>query len=283
MNIISYLLIVFALFTARINAQIIHALEGQSFNLCGIELRITETWVHQHKPYISLVFENHKDTFSVTYGEAIPIIPCNLYVQEIQKIGNLPAQVQLVSKIPEPKSLNVINKIVLKNQKLYDVNGIVVSFSKKGNVFEFELNEKWKLNLVLKNILWLGQNAFALTYYQKEELHLVRVVELLHYQGDTLYQLANEELPYSNAFVEQIVLLPKPNIQKKLEDLEAEDFQICLVRIYLEPVGFQTKKDHFIVNKKMKEYPYSIVKVFANKKEAMEYAFQNKITEVYID
>lgn len=257
--------------------------EGHSLNLCGIEVKVTETWVHQHKPYISIVFENHTDTFSLTYGEKLPILPCDLYVKDIQKIGNQPARVELSSKLTEVPSLNVINKIVLKHQKLYDVNGIIVSFIKTGNFFEFELNEKYKVVLGLKNVLWLGQNAFAVMSYQKDQLSLVRLVELLIYKGDTLYQLADEELPYSQAFVEQIVLLPKPNLSKKLEDLTIEDYQICLVKIYLEPVAFQTKKDRFIINGKEKEYPYSILKVFESKKEALDYAFQNKIKEVFID
>lgn len=283
MFIIRYYFLLILIFTSSTFAQSITVLEGQSFNLCGMELRITETWVHQHKPYISLILENQSDTFSLTYGEQIPIIPCDLYVEDIQKIGNQPAKIQLSSKLTNEKSLNVINKIILKNQKLYDINGIIVTFQKIGNSFQFELNEKYQLNLGLKNILWLGQNAFALTHYQKEELSLVRIVELLYYKGDTLYQLADEELPYSQAFIEQIVLLPKPNIKKKLEDLNLDDYQICLVRIYLEPVGFQTKKARFIVNGKEKEYPYSIIKIFPNKKEALEYAYKNQIKDIYID
>ncbi len=271
------------IYTSSVFAQSITAYEGQSFNLCGVELRITETWVHQHKPYISLIFENHSDTFAVTYGEQIPIIPCDLYVEDIQKIGKQPAKVQFSSKLNEGKSLNVINKIVLNNQKLYEINGIFVTYQKKGNIFEFELNEKYKLSLGLKNILWIGQNAFALANYQKDELSLIRVVELLIYKSDTLYQLANEELPYSQAFVEQIILLPKPNINKNLEDYTYDDYQICLVKIYLEPVGFQTKKDRFLVNGKEKEYPYSIIKVFSNKKEALDYAYKNNIKDVFID
>ncbi len=271
------------IFNSLVFAQSITAYEGQSFSLCGVELRITETWVHQHKPYISLIFENHSDTFAVTYGEKIPLIPCDLYVEDIQKIGKQPAKVQYSSKLKEGKSLNVINKMVLKNQKLYEINGIFVTYQKKGNIFEFELNEKYKIPLELKNILWIGQNAFALTNYQKDELTLVRIVELLVYKNDTLYQLANEELPYSQAFIEQIVLLPKPNIKKNLEDFNNDDYQICLVKIYLEPVNFQTKKDRFLVNGKEKEYPYSIIKVFSNKKEALDYAYKNNINEVFID
>lgn len=263
--------------------QNLTAWENQSLNICGMELSITEICVHQHKPYIAVLIENQPDTFLITYGEKIPLIPCDLYVEDIQKIGKEPAKVSLTSFLKEPRSLNVINKIVLKNQKLYDINGIFVTFTKKENSFEFVFNERYKHLLWLKNILWIGQNAFVLTKYQNEELTLVRVVELLKHKGDTLYQLAKEELPYSQAFVEQVVLLPKPNVQKKLEDFTPEDYQICLVKIYLEPVGFQTKKDRFIVNGKEKEYPYSIVKVFHNKSEALEYAYKNKIREIFID
>ncbi len=270
-------------FPAWIVGQTITAFEGQSVQICGIELRITEVWVHQHKPYVSIIFENQSDTFSVTYGELLPVIPCNLYIEDIFKIGKQPARVQFSSTLKGGKSLNVINKIVLKNQKIYDVNGILVSFTKKENTFEFTLNEKEKVILGLKNILWLGQNAFALITYEKEELNMVRVVELLYYKGDTLYQLANEELPYSMPFLEQIVMLPKPNINKNKEDFTYDDYQICLVKIYLEPVGFQTKKDRFIINGKEKEYPYSILKVFRDKSEALNYAQQHKIQEVFIE
>jgi hypothetical protein len=108
--------------------------------------------------------------------------------------------------------------MILKRQSLYDINGILVSFDKKGNFFEFQLNEQYTCVLGLKNILWLGQNAFALTQYQKEELSLVRIVEFLSYKSDTLYQLADEELASNQAFIEQIVWLPKPNIKKNIED-----------------------------------------------------------------
>lgn len=278
-----WFLLTFYLVLMKLKGQNIELQEGKSMNLCNIELRITEVWIHQHKPYVSFVFENQNDTFSLTYGERLPFLTCDLYVLDIQKIGNLPAKIELSAQLKEQKSLNVINKMVLKPQKLYDINGLLVSFVKKGNYFEFEINEKERLVLGLKNILWLGQNAFALTKYQKEELHLVRVSELLYYKGDTLFQLSNEELPYSQAFIEQIVMLPKPGVQKKLEDYTEEDYQICLVKIYLEPVGFQTKKDRFIVNNQERELPYSIIKVFRDKKEAFEYAFQNKIKDIFID
>lgn len=283
MFIIRCFLLGLLVFYTVLKAQAITVWEGQAFNVCGKELRITETWVHQHKPYISLVFENHTDTFSVTYGEKIPVVPCDLYVKEIHKLGKQPARVQFISQLPESQSLNVINKITLKKQKLYDINGILVTFDKKGNFFEFQLNEQHTFILGLKNTLWLGQNAFALTHYQREELSLVRVVELLNYKGDTLYQLADEELPYTQAFAEQIVLLPKPNIKKNVEDFTLEDYQICLVKIYLEPVGFRTKRDRFIVNGKEKEYPYSIIKVFSSKKEALDYAYKNKIRDIFLE
>lgn len=277
-----YFFVWFALVEA-LNAQTVWQ-EGSSYFVCNKEIQVHELWIHQQKPMISMSIEGINDTISLSIGEKIPYIECDLYIQNIDKLFKNLGKIYLSSNPKEISSINLVNSLNLQEKRYYQINGKVVYYERtpNHNSFMFGTHDSIQQQFKLMDILWLGSNAFVLKRFEREKLYLIRLTELIFVPNDTLFQLANEDLPHGGNIL-QIVYLPAEKVKHNNKNYRKDELLICLVKVYLDDISFDIDKDRFIIQGKEKILPFSVIKIFSNKQEAYRFANENKITDIFLE